>query len=359
MLEAKRNAPVPKRLWQWGLLIALAAVVVWARSLLWQAALQLFFGMLVSLLAMPIMKRLENRMPVGLAATLSMLVIAGVLLGALILLVPFLAEQVRQLVARLPALFTLAGEWLQKGEQWLLDNGILVDTEMKNALLANAQTLASRVGAATMQRAGGMLSSLSKLMLAPAFAFYFLRDRKRIGGWLLMLLPVSWRDTSVRMLREMRRETAGFIRGQLLVSAVVGALTGLGLLLIGMPSWLLMGLAMAVLEIIPYAGPFLGGALIMLFALQDGLSRALWALGVVVVVQQLESGMVSPKLMSDATRLHPVAVLLCVMLGGMASGIMGILLSIPLLLCFRAALRVLSLRMAEAEGIRLRPNKTQ
>lgn len=75
-------------------------------------------------------------------------------------------------------------------------------------------------------------------------------------------------------------------------------------------------------------------------------ARTLWALGVVIVVQQLEGGMLSPQLMSDATRLHPVAVVLCVMLGGTAGGIGGILLSVPLLLCARAALRVIGLRQA-------------
>ena len=78
----------------------------------------------------------------------------------------------------------------------------------------------------------------------------------------------------------------------------------------------------------------------------------LWALGVVIVVQQLEGGMLSPQLMSDATRLHPVAVVLCVMLGGTAGGIGGILLSVPLLLCARAALRVIGLRQA---GDKARP----
>ncbi|MEG0742109.1 MAG: AI-2E family transporter, partial [Clostridia bacterium] len=87
----------------------------------------------------------------------------------------------------------------------------------------------------------------------------------------------------------------------------------------------------------------IGGVLVLLFSLQSGLSRMLWAMGVVVLVQQLEGGMLSPQLMSDATRLHPIAVLLCVMLGGMAGGVGGILLAVPLVLCTRAALRVLSL----------------
>lgn len=120
---------------------------------------------------------------------------------------------------------------------------------------------------------------------------------------------------TVRIVREMGRESVGYLRGQLLVSLAVGGFTGLGLLLCGVPSWLLLGFLMGLLELIPYVGPFLGGVLVALFAWPGGWSRMLWSLGVVVLVQQLEGGMLSPQLMSETTRLHPIVVLLCVMAG--------------------------------------------
>lgn len=149
-------------------------------------------------------------------------------------------------------------------------------------------------------------------MLAPVFAFYLLRDRRRVADWLLSLLPPGRREMTVRIVREMGRESVGYLRGQLLVSLAVGGFTGLGLLLCGVPSWLLLGLLMGILELIPYVGPFLGGVLVALFAWPGGWSRMLWSLGVVVLVQQLEGGMLSPQLMSETTRLHPIVVLLCV-----------------------------------------------
>ena len=151
---------------------------------------------------------------------------------------------------------------------------------------------------------GGVAGSLGKWMLAPVFGFYFLRDRRQIGQWLLSLTPVEKRDMIVHILREMRRETAGYLRGQLMVSAVVGGLTALGLMFCGVPAWLLLGVIMGVLELIPYVGPFLGGVLVALFSLPGGLARTLWALGVVIVVQQLEGGMLSPQLIE---RRHPSA----------------------------------------------------
>ena len=93
----------------------------------------------------------------------------------------------------------------------------------------------------------------------------------------------------------------------------------------------------------------LGGVLVALFAWPEGWSRMLWSLGVVVLVQQLEGGMLSPQLMSETTRLHPIVVLLCVMAGGAAGGVAGVLLAIPAVLCVRAALRVIQLKRLEEQ----------
>ena len=179
-------------------------------------------------------------------------------------------------------------------------------------------------------------------MLAPVLAFYFLMDRRLIARWGLRLLPVGWRAMVIRILREMRRETAGYLRGQLMVSAIVGGLTAAGLLFCGVPAWLALGVLMGVLEMIPYAGPLIGTLAVAVFAAPQGLGRMLWALGVVIAVQQAEGSVLSPQLISGATRLHPAAVVLCIALGAAAAGIAGILLSVPLLLCIRAALRVLA-----------------
>ena len=329
---------------------AALAAALWAGEVSWQAATQLLFGMLVALAALPVMKRLEKRFSPATAATLSMTSLSALALTSVLLLAPALIRQGRQLVALLPVLYNAAEEWLARAQGWLAENGISLGGELRGSLLSRGEEALGAAAPAAMAWVGGMAGSLGKWMLAPVFGFYFLRDRRQIGQWLLSLIPMEKRTMTVQILREMRRETAGYLRGQLMISAVVGGLTALGLLFCGVPAWLLLGVVMGVLELIPYVGPFLGGVLVALFSLPGGLGRTLWALGVVVVVQQLEGGMLSPQLMSDATRLHPVAVVLCVMLGGAAGGVGGILLSVPLLLCARAALRVVSLRRSRDAG---------
>lgn len=332
--------------------IPAAALLIWQRALLWQTLTQLFLGMLLSLAALPLMRLLEKKWNGTLAASLSMTSLSLLLVGLLAVFLPPMLAQGRQIVAMLPGLYAKGNEQVRALQDWLARNGVLLDENMKAGVLGKGEALLSGAVTAAAGWLQGLMDSLGKWMLAPLFAFYFLRDRHIIGEWLLTLLPVGKRLLAVHMLREMRRESAGYIRGQLMVSAAVGALTTLGLLLCGVPGWLLLGIAMGVLELIPYVGPFLGGVLVFLFSWQSGLGRLLWAMGVVVLVQQLEGGMLSPQLMSDATRLHPVVVVLCVMIGGKAGGVFGILLAVPLVLCARAALRVISLFENEPTGER-------
>ena len=332
-MQAQRKYRLHWKQWLWG--IPLGVLAIWQWTLFSNMIRQLFLGFLVMLAALPLMNFLEKRVSTGWAATLAM---AGLSVGAglfLLLLIPPLVGQARQIGSALPGLYRQVGEILEQAEAWLQRNGVAVDQRMRESLLEKGEGLLSDTAGSLTKRLGGVAGGIGRWMLAPVFAFYLLRDRRRVADWLLSLLPTGRREMTVRIVREMGRESVGYLRGQLLVSLAVGGFTGLGLLLCGMPSWLLLGLLMGILELIPYVGPFLGGVLVALFAWPGGWSRMLWSLGVVVLVQQLEGGMLSPQLMSETTRLHPIVVLLCVMAGGAAGGVAGVLLAIPAVLLRR------------------------
>lgn len=330
--------------WLWiaaGILLA-----VYARHLLWHTLIQLFFGLLVALAALPLMRWLEKRVAPGLAASLSITALGVGLLAFFLLLLPPLIQQARQLFALLPALWERISGVVQQGEGWLRRNGLPVDETLRQQLASGGEQLLGKAAPAVYHWARDTVGGVSRWMLAPVFGFYFLKDRRQIGEWLLYLVPAAKRRMCIRLLREIRRETAGYLRGQLMISLTVGSLTAAGLLMCGIPAWLLLGAVMGVMELIPYVGPFIGGAVVLLFSLQAGTGRMLWALAVVLVVQQLEGSWLSPRMMSDATRLHPVAVLLCITAGGTLGGVMGILLAVPVLLCLRAVLRICTLSRA-------------
>ena len=220
--------------------------------------------------------------------------------------------------------------------------------ERFNLSPAPTQQLLEKAGAAVLaivpkvlQRIASASGKLMQAFLAPVLAFYFLRDRELFCFQLSLLIPLQQRKKLLTALREMRREIAGYLRGQLLVSSAVGILTAIGLLIVGVPAWLLLGIVMGVCDLIPYVGPYLGGIPIVLFSLPQGLYTVLWAVVAVVAVQQAESMFLSPQLMSGVTGLHPAYVLLLLSAGGLLGGIAGMLLSLPLYVCARGAVRAL------------------
>lgn len=299
---------------------------------------QLAAGYALMALSLPLCRAAERRWRATPAALASLLVSVAALLTLPALVIPPLMHQGQQLAQTLPGLLSCLAAQLEGWGSRLARYGVDL-TPVREQLLAQLGSMGGSVLAAAASAAGQAASALGKLVLAPLLAFYLLRDRRQIATALTLLAPVDRRADVVRAAREMRRETVLFLRGQLLLSLSVGVLTALGLWAVGTPAWLMLGLLMGVMELLPYAGPLLAGIPAVLLSLQGGLTPALWTLAVLVGVQQLEGNLLSPRLLSGAARLHPLAVLLLISAGGMLAGPWGMLAALPAAVAVRGALR--------------------
>jgi len=308
------------------------------RRVLWMLGMQVAAAALLMLLALPLCRLMERRMPPSVAAVTALLALGTGAVGIALLLVPPILRQMQQMMADLPAVLTWLRGWWDGAVRWMAARGLDI-APVREEIFALVSSRAGSFVSGVVGTAARLVSSVSRVLLAPLLAFYFLRDRRRIAASLTMLLPVQHRAQGVRAAREMRRETAAFLRGQLLLSLSVGGLTALGLLLTGTPGWLLLGLLMGLLELVPYVGPLIAGIPAVLLALQNGWGSALWTLAVLFAVQQVEGTFLSPRLLAGATQLHPLAVLLLVSAGGMLGGAWGMVAVIPAVVSIRGALR--------------------
>ena len=332
----RRSSTAARRL---PLMILLGAAGLFLlRQVIAALAVQLTAAGLVALAALPLCRVLERRMRPSMAAVLSLLMLAGGIVLLVLMVCPPLLRQMRQLVEAAPGLLGRGRQLWQGMTGWLAERGIDV-TPVQEEIFGQVTSAAGKLLAGAADALRRVAGGLTRVMLAPLLAFYLLRDRRRICAALTLLLPVSCRARGVRAAREMRRETAAFLRGQLLLSLAVGALTALGLLLAGTPGWLPLGLLMGVMELVPYVGPVIAGIPAVLLALQNGWLPALWALGVILAVQQLESAFLSPRLLAGATQLHPMAVLLLIPAGGILAGPAGMVLILPAVMALRGAWR--------------------
>jgi len=137
------------------------------------------------------------------------------------------------------------------------------------------------------------------------------------------------RPTVTDVSREVAGRLGHWVRAQLLVGAFFGTCFGLGLWLMGVPFALSLGVAGAILELIPYVGGITVTAIAMLVALTISPWRALGVLILEVVVANVESHVLYPKVVGDAVGLHPLSIILALFIGAEAKGIMGALVAIP------------------------------
>ena len=199
-----------------------------------------------------------------------------------------------------------------------------------DAGLERAEAFVGRFASRVAELLLAAVSQVFNLVLAPVLAYYILKDRERLAGGMLQALPSAWQPVALRVALEVDRSLARVIRGQLLVSACVGAVVAVGLSLLGVPYALLLGLLTAVLDIIPYFGPVAAGIPIVGVALMQGPWKAVWALVVLVAANQLEGAVLAPRVMSRSTGLHPLTVIAAVLAGAELAGIPGMVAAVPL-----------------------------
>ena len=328
------------RTMRWGIGILSIVIALWAWPSLSRLMGQLIFAMLLTALALPLSRWLEKRVNHSMAAALSVLFLMLCVIGLAGLLAPHLISQVSLLIAQAPRLFQRTQElW----ERWNTQDSVrwMGLSSFPKEWMSRAASWAGENLPKWIAGIGTGVDTVSRAFLSPILAFYFVRDREMFSYRLSLLIPFKYRKHVLTALQEMRREAGGYMRGQSLVALAVALLTAVGLMIVGIPAWLILGILMGLCEYIPYIGPLIGSIPIILFSLPLGISATLWALGVTVFVQQIEGYFLSPRLMAGATGLHPVSVILLLSAGGYLGGLMGMVASVPAFVCVRGAARVL------------------
>jgi predicted PurR-regulated permease PerM len=263
----------------------------------------------------------------------------GVLFGFLV--VPVIGDQLAEFADQIPQLVDDIGVFLvDLGEGLGLSVGAGSALETLQEWLAdffnqeNIQQMLTQVG--TFARAG--LDVLVILALGPVLAFYILVELPGFKERSRLLVPERARPEVVHVVSQVARVVGGFVRGQLLVALIVGILSSVGLALLGVPFWLLIGLIAGFLNVIPFIGPFAGGLLAAVVSLVfRDVGTALWSVVMFTAVQQFDNHVISPNVLRSRVQLNPVFILLALLLGSSIGGFFGLLVAVPV----AAALRVI------------------
>ncbi len=168
-------------------------------------------------------------------------------------------------------------------------------------------------------------------MLAPIIAVYLLVDLPHVRKVFRSLVPLRARGDAMVVVRRLSTAIGGYFRGQLAVAAVVGVMSSIGMLIIDLPFWLIVGMIAGVFNMIPLIGPYIGAVpgIIIAVTTGGGVSKAIWVAVVMTIVQQIDNHFISPIVMQRAVKLHPAVVMLALLAGGTLGGFFGLLLAVP------------------------------
>ncbi len=300
-------------------------------------------GAAIAFLLRPLALRLEKFMKPATAAIMS---VAGTLL--LLALVMVLA--LPPLIGQLADLAQQVGKWIEWGKQALAQlmekaKGMGFKVPEDGALDFSAIAgNASGIISGTALIAGSVADFVTKATLSVMLGVYFLLDWEGFTQQLELMIPSRARRIVLRMAGESGRGLRGYLRGQLTVSVIVGVIASAGLALIGVKSFLVLGVIVGLTNMVPYFGPIIGGVPAVLAALSQDLIRALMCVAVLFIVQQVDGMLISPRVMSGVTGLPPAVVLISLTVGGSGWGIMGMLLALPVVLIVRICFRVWATR---------------
>lgn len=177
--------------------------------------------------------------------------------------------------------------------------------------------------------AANIISTTLQVFLILLASAYFLYDFPRFTANFRRFVPVRWRPLYADLMHKADGAVGGFLRGQLLITTVLGLLIWVGLSIIGVPLALAISFLAAIFNLVPYLGPIIGVAPAVLLGFTVSPLTALLAVVVFIVANQLEGNVLAPLILSKSVNLHPVTVLLAIMAGLGLMGIVGALLAVP------------------------------
>ena len=307
------------------LLLALAVFLLYSLS---DILLPFVAGFAIAYLLDPVADRLEA---LGLNRIAATAVITFVFMVSIILLVmfglPYIANQLMEFVTQIPAYIERL-----KG----LSEGLMQNQQAEKIIQSfseNVVTTVSGLGQQLLLKSLSFLNILALLVITPVVTFYLLNDWDKMVARLDKLLPPE-NATKIRQLAgEVDNVLTGFVHGQILVCLFLGVFYALGLELIGLDGGFAIGLIAGLISFIPYLGSMVGVLLATAFALFQYWPE--WQVLIYILLvfglgQFIEGNILTPKLVGEKVRLHPVWIMFALLAFGSLFGFLGLLLAVPI-----------------------------
>jgi len=299
-----------------------------------KALIPVFIGFFLAWALTPLVKYLETkkiRKVFSISAIYLILII--ILYIFLVAFVPIMVDQVKILIDALPEIGNSVNLWLTnflRGFDNIIDvSG--VRTTIDQQLLNIATNLSKTAPDFVITSVSGIIYVLFTLLVGLMVGFYLLIDYQGISKYILRFIPTNYREDTRVLIGNINKELYTYVRGLGLVLITLFVICAIIFNIIGLKAAFLIAFICMITDIIPYIGPFIGGAVAAVVGFSQSLTVGLITIIAILVIQQIEGNILQPVIMGKTMRLHPVSIIAGLLVFGQLFGIFGMIIATPLI----------------------------
>lgn len=305
----------------------------------------LFIGIVISWLFSPFVTLLQKKgIKRGLGAAITYILLIGGVGIVVWSIVPTLSEQINDFANMIPQIFNTIKNWIDAIFDGLNNiknfDALAIKADLFKAIEGFGTNLTSALPTMVVNVISSLFSGLGIILIGLIIGFYLLISIDGSEAF-INFLPKKMQETTRSLLIEIDVSLRSFVQGALLDSTFVFIITSIGFSLVGLKAPLFFGLFCGITNVIPYAGPYIGGAPAVIVGFSQSLPTGLLTLIVVIIIQFLEGNFVQPLIMSKTTKLHPVTIMLGLLVFGYFWGIIGMVISTPIIASLKAIIKFL------------------
>lgn len=310
-----------------------------------------FLSAIIAYILHPVVRYFERK---NIPRTLSILFLYTFFLCLLLFVIfkgtPFIIKEGEQLLEQLPEMANTYSSFASEIHEKTEVLPMTFQEKIVGWLESGEQFIAeyiSKLGTVLRQ----FVDWLFLLIVIPFIVFYLLKDVSLIHKVVWYITPNHFRKEGKKLAKAIDESLGNYIRGQLFVCFIVGTLAYIGFLIIDMPYALLLALFIGLTNVIPYFGPIIAIFPVVFIALTESFRLLFYALIVNIIVQIIEGNIVSPLIVGRSIRMHPVLIIFALVVGGELGGVMGLILSVPILTVLKVILLHVRREIRERKGV--------
>jgi len=295
----------------------------------------LFIGIIIAWLLNPFVKWLETKKVRRLLGTI---LAYFILLGCIFLLIkailPLLYSQTIDLVENFPNIFSRFKDWINNFFSNFNSSVINAD-KISNSIFGKldefSKSLSTTLPTIIINSITTIVSSIGTFIIGLVIGFYLLLSYNSFASNFVDFIPRRFRKGLKKLTKNIEVSLRNYVNGALIDALVVFIVSSLAFALIGLKAPLLFGLFCGIMNVIPYAGPYIGGAPAVIVGFSQGIGTGIAVLVAIVIIQMIEGNVLQTLIISKTTKLNPVIIIIGLLIFGHFFGIVGMLLSTPII----------------------------